>query len=50
MSFKALLTHIVDDRGAPARLRMATGVAKRLGAELVGVGASTLAVHDDWGR
>jgi len=39
MTFKAVLTHVADDPAAPARLRMAESVARRLGAELIGVGA-----------
>ncbi len=39
MSFKSLLTHVVDDRGCSSRLRMTASVARVLGAEVIGLGA-----------
>ncbi|MDR3513852.1 MAG: universal stress protein [Caulobacteraceae bacterium] len=39
MSYKALLTHVVADRGCASRLRVAASVAQAFGAELIGVGA-----------
>jgi nucleotide-binding universal stress UspA family protein len=39
MSYKALLTHVVDDRGCASRLRMTTSVARVLNTEVIGLGA-----------
>jgi nucleotide-binding universal stress UspA family protein len=39
MSFKALITHVVSDRGCASRLAMTRSVARALGAEVIGVGA-----------
>jgi nucleotide-binding universal stress UspA family protein len=39
MPFKALLTHVADDRSCASRLRMTAGVARVLGAEIIGLGA-----------
>ena len=39
MTYKAILTHIVADRGCAARLRMAQSVARVLSAEVIGLGA-----------
>jgi nucleotide-binding universal stress UspA family protein len=39
MSFKRLLTHVVDDPGCAARLRMTAAVARSLGADVIGLGA-----------
>ena len=39
MSFKSLLTHVMNDRGCNARLRMTRSVARVLGAAVIGLGA-----------
>jgi len=39
MSFRSLLTHVVNDRGCNARLRMTASVARALGAAVIGLGA-----------
>lgn len=52
MSFKSLLTHVVDDRGCSSRLRMTASVARVLGAEVIGLGAQApwpYATGDDRG-
>jgi nucleotide-binding universal stress UspA family protein len=42
MAYKALITHVVADRGCDSRLRMTASVARALAAEVVGVGARAL--------